>query len=369
LGRLNLLVGPNSSGKSSVLEAIRLFAANAGQEVLDEITSSRDEDAFFSDRDGYEEQPTGHVLRHLFPNRHIPDDFPYTIFIGSAGKERFLKLQLRRYQVEEILEEQVGGEAPLRLRRRRFLDEAPTLIPIDERESGRGLAIETEAENQAPGFIDFERPWPSARRRVSSVESQRIASTYLSTRLISNARLAKLWDSVVLTDDESSVLDALRIIDADIEGVSFVESGTRRTTTNRFPDRVAIAKLRSQSTPVPMNSMGEGLYRLFQLALAAHSSKRGMLLVDELENGLHYSVQDRAWHFLAELAGKHDIQVFVTSHSLDCLRSFSKVMLSHPEEGFAFRVHKDGYHGISERISSFTEEDLVVLMGSQVEIR
>lgn len=43
LGRVNLIVGKNNSGKSSVLEALRIYAANANRVLLEEIALGHDE--------------------------------------------------------------------------------------------------------------------------------------------------------------------------------------------------------------------------------------------------------------------------------------------------------------------------------------
>ena len=46
LGRVNLIVGKNKSGKSSVLEALRIYAGNAHQELLEKIAQGHDEKYF-----------------------------------------------------------------------------------------------------------------------------------------------------------------------------------------------------------------------------------------------------------------------------------------------------------------------------------
>jgi AAA15 family ATPase/GTPase len=66
------------------------------------------------------------------------------------------------------------------------------------------------------------------------------------------------------------------------------------------------------------------MLRVLQLALKIFPAKGGFLLIDEFENGLHYSVQERIWQLAFEMAQRLDIQVFATSHSWDCVESFSK---------------------------------------------
>ena len=47
--------------------------------------------------------------------------------------------------------------------------------------------------------------------------------------------------------------------------------------------------------------------------------------MDEIDTGLHYSVQTRLWELLAAWAVQFDVQVVATTHSLDCVRAFAEV--------------------------------------------
>ena len=49
--------------------------------------------------------------------------------------------------------------------------------------------------------------------------------------------------------------------------------------------------------PIPL--MGEGLRRLLSLLLAIANLKDGIVLIDEIENGFHYSVHKKVWQAIA----------------------------------------------------------------------
>ena len=88
-----------------------------------------------------------------------------------------------------------------------------------------------------------------------------------------------MWDSVVLTDLESDVLAALQIIAPEIERISFIESKIRRG------ERLALIRRAGRQTPEPLKSMGDGMNRIFEMALGLANAKSGIFLVDEIENG------------------------------------------------------------------------------------
>ena len=78
--------------------------------------------------------------------------------------------------------------------------------------------------------------------------------------------------------------------------------------------------------------------RLFGMILALVNVSEGILLIDEFENGLHYSVQLETWRMIFRLATEMNIQVFATTHSSDAIRSFQEAALESPDQGVFLRL-------------------------------
>jgi AAA15 family ATPase/GTPase len=72
--------------------------------------------------------------------------------------------------------------------------------------------------------------------------------------------------------------------------------------------------------------MGDGINHILSIILALVNCENGCLLIDEIDNGLHYSVQENLWKVIFDLAKKLNIQVFATTHSNDCINSFTEVL-------------------------------------------
>lgn len=70
---------------------------------------------------------------------------------------------------------------------------------------------------------------------------------------------------------------------------------------------------------IPLPSMGEGLTQIARLVLAIGTTPNGLVLVDEIENGLHHSVLADVWRAVDEAAKLFQVQVFATTHSLECV--------------------------------------------------
>ncbi len=72
---------------------------------------------------------------------------------------------------------------------------------------------------------------------------------------------------------------------------------------------------------IPVQLMGEGVQRILSIVLAIAVAKHGMVLIDEIENGLYYSVMADVWKAIAEAARQADVQVFATTHSYECIQA------------------------------------------------
>ncbi|OAD20145.1 hypothetical protein THIOM_004170 [Candidatus Thiomargarita nelsonii] len=97
---------------------------------------------------------------------------------------------------------------------------------------------------------------------------------------------------------------------------------------------------------IPLKHLGEGMYRVFHIILALVNAKNGFLLIDEFENGLHYTVQPKVWELIFKLAKELNVQVFATTHSKDCVEGFHAVWESQEDEGTLHRLDNDPDEGV-----------------------
>lgn len=86
LGRVNLIVGKNNSGKSTILEALRIYAGKAHPALLREILINHDESFVFDQDPSIENSRNWYGLKNLFPNRNLPADDNTFISIDSDKK-------------------------------------------------------------------------------------------------------------------------------------------------------------------------------------------------------------------------------------------------------------------------------------------
>src|SRR5260370_39334360 len=112
-----------------------------------------------------------------------------------------------------------------------------------------------------------------------------------------------------------------------MEGLNFI--GDARSVRHRRDAassrrRIPNVRISDIDEPLPLRSLGDGMQRMLGIALAIANAKDGMLVVDEIENGIHYSVQSELWQLIFQLAHRLNVQVFATTHSWDCIEGFQK---------------------------------------------
>lgn len=147
--------------------------------------------------------------------------------------------------------------------------------------------------------------------------SKEITCVLVPTNGLNREQIIELWDGIALTGLGEEVRNALRLIAPGVEGLKLVSP-----TSNEESDLVV--NLANIDEPLPLHSLGNGMWRTLGIALALMNAKDGILLIDEFENGLYCSVQPDLWRFIFRLAWSLDVQVFATTHSWDCIEAFQK---------------------------------------------
>lgn len=366
LGRVNLIVGKNNSGKSSVLEALRIYAGNGQRELLDSISAEHDERNRVKETE-HAEPDAPLPFQDFFTGRHFPADDDTAIQIGSASTpDDALRVQhvFLTEEREPVIDE--VGETSFRVRRRIV---PKTNLQNEVGELRQALQITKAEKRYPPFFLDSASP----RFRPSTFEvTNSIPCSVIPTQFISSDELADEWDKIALTDYAEVVKQAMRIIAPEFENLNFVRNDEARPLGRSNFQRSAKVKLSDVSRPVPLNSLGDGMLRVLQLALKLFPAKGGFLLIDEFENGLHYSVQEKVWELLFDMAETLDIQVFATTHSWDCIESFTKVAVAQQDvEGVLFRMGHSVRTSDKGRIIAtvFDEAALANITQADVEVR
>ena len=353
LGRVTLLAGKNGAGKTTVLEAVRVYAARGSEHVLSVLLGKREEYATAIDDDN-DKVPTLNRAA-LFYDRQFSRDSE--IMIGPAN------LPDKNLRITVFVPEKEQAE---------LLD----ISEYDETEGNPVLAMKVS-------FSGIERiiPWPFSdkpkRIRIFDLYDWQHEMAHsmphsmphslkcqaFGPSLLSNEEMTKLWDGVALTGSEDRAVQALNLaLDRAVDRVTMVGD-----VRDQSRGRHVIVKLQDRDTPVPLKSLGDGAIRLFGVALALAGSQNGILLMDEAENGIHHSVHGDFWRMILQTAYENNVQVFATTHSFDCVKGFARAAVeSEASEGILVRLERGGER---TRAVVYSEDEIKVAAEQGIEVR
>ncbi len=202
--------------------------------------------------------------------------------------------------------------------------------------------------------------------KTSDLESMpaSIACESLGPGLLSTNAIAQYWDRVALTDHEDLMIKALGLVYGNIvERVAMIGEDSQ----NHRSGRRIIVKLKGYNQPVPLKSLGNGALRLFSLALALVNSRKGFLLIDEAENGIHYLIQEDYWRMVLQTAQENNVQVIATTHSWDCIRGFAQAASDLDDvDGILVRLEREEN---DLRAVQYSEDELKIAAEQGIEVR
>lgn len=295
LGRVNLLVGKNNTGKTSVLEAVYLWVNNGRFDVIYEVLEGRGGTTESTAEERYSHNKS--TIASMFSDRKMAPVKDYTIYI-EANDDGILSSLSLGFQGGYS-----GSTEHLQL----------LAFSIKHTNLDRALLIPLH-QTIDPKDLDYlPQDWPISTKNQFIISSE-----------INRVLAGKLYDEIATTDWEEEVINALKIIDRSIIKFAFRADSV---SGKRYP----VVRLEGSTSPVPLRSMGDGINRILTIILAMVNCENGYLFIDEFENGLHYSVQEKLWEIIFYLAERLNIQVFATTHSNDTIKAFGEVANSKPD--------------------------------------
>ena len=340
LGRVTLLAGRNGVGKTTTLDAIKVYAARGRQQVLGQILSSRDE--VHEPRDQDVTHPVELDWTAIFHGRGESDVL--YILIGPKNTSDQLRIESTLFDLDSDARDQ---------------------LPAAYSGVISGERLQTlEADFRGHSY-SLLAGGSGTRRYASEKLPSPLAFEFLGPGLLPQSDMARMWDDIALTADEELITSSVKLVFG--EGVDRLAVVGGFSRSGLGAGRRPIVKLRGYAGPVPLKSLGEGAIRLFGVALALASSRNGFCLIDEAENGIHHSVQRDYWRMVLQTARENNVQVFATTHSWDCVRGFAQAAVENENvKGVLVRLEK-GDDGL--RAVRYSEDDLKIAADQRIEVR
>ena len=356
LGRVTLLTGRNGVGKTTVLEAVRVFASRGGHAELSNVLMNRGEHSLVTDDDG--DRIAVPDVSALFFGRRIAGD---AISIGSSGLGDFVNIREIAPTDEQMslfarFMPKSGGNGPERVLAS-IHGESRQILPLFFSHQGSASRRRYAANPYTVRGIP--------RMALGDIDpDSEIDCVSLGPGLLTNYQIARFWDTIALTDEENRAVEALQLVlGSHVERVAIVAEDDRF----RRHGRSARVRLRGGKHPVPLKSLGDGAVRLLSVALGLANSAGGFLVMDEAENGIHHAAQRRFWSMILKTAHRNNVQVLATTHSWDCVRGFAQAANDLDDiEGAVVRIEKKNDETWAVE---YSEDQLRVVAEQGIEVR
>ena len=312
LARVNLVVGKNNCGKTSVLEAIEALVSEGNPAVFYNSLQRRGEmGARYVRRVRERSMDVSHVF---FGHICAPGA---SFHLSADDGKRALSVSI--LSLEEVGEEADDWDPRVKQRlERRLFDPDEDMTPVFGMNIDRGAP---ERRIVLPvledGTIGLERHLRFMRNGSSGTPVH-----FLTLDSFDPASMGGMWDTVLAEGREAEIVEDMRLLEPDLDSIHFL-------TSAGFGSGILVG-LRNGGRRLPIGTYGDGMRRLLALRLSFVGTANGFLLIDEIDTGLHWTIMEEMWQFVVEVARRLNVQVFATTHSYDCIRGLGALIRSRP---------------------------------------
>jgi AAA15 family ATPase/GTPase len=290
--KINVFVGNNNCGKSSVLEALFMLTAPTNAELPYTINKLR----------GFPLNSST-AWRSLFYNLDTDQKIYFEADLNEPNEKRTLSIRPSYGTTSDF-------QKPNKTHPESFStainmgnsDAEPSGVSL-ESTMKKGAKSKKIKKFKAAIIVDslgfnVQRPGEYVEQRLG----------VLKMRNAVDPGIAKRLDKLVLRKKTQEIVDILKQFEPSIEGISIASNNSVLIDTG-------IKRL------VPLQAMGDGTLKVLSIILSIYDCQNGAIYIDELDNGLHYTAQLTIWKAMIHSAIRFNVQLFVTTHSFECISS------------------------------------------------
>lgn len=322
--KINLFVGKNNSGKTSVLEALFLSLGMSNPMLPNMINQIR----------GLNSGNAKH-LSYLFYGLKM-ENKPSFLAQFTDNSERRLTLEAKYKQNESISNTSSAS--------------VPELIGLDL--NFREIKGNKQNFNRKSS-LTFKKNTIS--QTIPGDYNEKLYAVFVADK--NDMATLIRFSEMIKRKVDNSILEALQKFDDDIRDIKALPDGIYFDVKN-------VEEL------VPINVMGDGIRRFLNIVSAVYEKEKSFVCIDEIENGLHYSAYKLLWKSLLSFSSQNNVQLFITTHNIEtlvCLKSvleeeqfkpmqeYSKVFAVSRTVNSGHKAYKYSFEGFKDAIDHENE--------------
>ncbi|MDQ6979580.1 MAG: AAA family ATPase [Mariprofundaceae bacterium] len=307
-GNVNLIGGKNNVGKTSFLEAIELLSgATKAQDLI-------------------------YQIRNMLQRRQQEDNRP----------RRFIELDFMHDDSQFLLLESNIRRCEIKFEERSSDESKETLFSDDtgqQYDLYLNISVNDDERRIPTDLFLSDRAGPIIRR---SFENYLNNLNYIKSSKTDERRISLLYGSLVDLNKEEYLNRSLQLFDESLLAIK--QRATERGVTLKVQKK-------DRESPVLLSSLGDGVNRYIAILCAIWASENGILFIDEIENGIHYSNYKKLWKLIFQTAKEANCQIFVTSHSKECIQEFNNYQIRGSEgNGLYFELFRSKKNNLIKAI-------------------
>ncbi len=333
--QVNLLVGKNNSGKSTVLEAIFLNLGAINPNLTHSINSMR----FYDKIDDM-------AFRSFFYNFKIDESIKINMTVKAPKQYRDLEISALysepRNGITINLKDVEGSENSALMSAKIKGLESKFRFKTSSKGNYQEFKSNLILDNSGVK-IEFPQDY-----------SEKLFGIFLSPRKFFTQDMVNRLEQIKFRKEEGMLIEILKEVEPDLQKLEILANNV-------------IAADIGKNNLIPLYLMGDGIVRLMSIILTIYEHKNGYILIDEIENGFHHKTLDILWRAVFKLAKLTNTQIFATTHSWENIVKFNKVL--EQEKFYNTNLFRIEHHHEKNKVINYDRELLDQTINSNWELR
>jgi len=333
--RVNVFIGQNGSGKSSVLEALLMIAGMSNPELPRNINILRSKGASGKFLD----------VRYFFHNLALLNP-PEISAKQTTGAKRHIALKM---PIEFIEHNEIDPNQIAQIQR------SDSMVQVNQVEMDFDIT-ENDDVKQYKSTLSFNQQGLLKERTIADGYQEKLYASLIPANIPTGNYTSDLSE-LIKRKMKHLVVDRLAHFDKRITAIEVLSDGV-------FVGIEGVPEL------LPVTMHGDGMFRYLMIVAASANPISDVVLIDEIENGLHYSVYKNLWEAIFALSTTINKQIFVTTHSKETLCSLNEMLEEHTEYQDALRLYTiENTKREGHQAYKYTYEGLAEACKNNVELR
>lgn len=303
--RVNLIGGQNNSGKTAFLEALHLNSSPLATTVMQMRGVSQETIAVYPER----------VWNGLFFNN---DNQIVATITATDENEARTKVQFCQKMHSSKTRNYINGLLKQYVTNREINPEELETF-VTQLNNPKAFLTSLEIRQESPKYGNTSTIFATIgiNKIIEYNENSQPIVFISACQQAPNQHLVEQYEKSLFKGYEPSILTALQIIDPSII--------TIRTVTTGEP---TLYLSRNKQRPISLALFGDAINRVMRFVIGLVNNEAGILLIDEIENGIHHMYHKQLWQFLFQLATELNVQIFATTHSIEMLSAFKEAAIN-----------------------------------------